>query len=206
MHKDQLAMPADALQSALQDIQNENYTSAVASLAPLASAGNIEAMYRLGALGLDGTVEITPVQAYDWLKKAADQGHATACHKISSFAGHDNFESPLTPSERLAYLQKSAELGNADAQYELAESFNTGEWLDGRDTIDREKAFALYKTAADHGHADAQYELGWAYLKGEGTTIDKHAAEVLFTKSADQDNPLARRALDDLISGKLAAD
>jgi TPR repeat protein len=206
MHKDQLAMPIDALQLALQDIENENYTSAIASLTPLALEGNIEAMFRLGALGLDETVEITPVQAYDWLKKAADQGHAVACHKISSFAGHDNFESPLTSSERLTYLQKSAELGNADAQYELAESFCTGEWLDGRETVDQTKSFTLYKKAAEQGHPEAQYELGWAYLKREGTTVDKAAAEVLFTKSADQGNPGARRALDDLLSGKLVAD
>ena len=37
-------------------------------------------------------------------------------------------------------------------------------------------------------------------------TVDKAAAEVLFTKSADQGNPGARRALDDLMSGKLAVD
>ncbi len=203
MHKDQMIMPDDVLKSALRNIEEENYQAAIATLIPLAQARNIEAMYRLGTLGLDETVEITPVQAYDWLKKAADEGHAAACHKISSFAGRDNFESPLPTSERLAYLQKSAELGNTNAQYELAESFSTGEWLDERDTIDREKAFELYKKAADQGHADAQYELGWAYLKGEGTIIDKHAAAILFAQSANQNNPLARRVLDDLISGKI---
>ncbi len=199
-------MPDDALKSALRNLEEENYQAAIVTLTSLAHAGNVEAMYRLGVLGLFETDELAPAQAYDWLKKAADQGHPSACHKISSFAGHDNFKSPLIPSERLVYLQKSADLGNADAQYELAESFCTGEWLDGRETVDQTKSFTLYKKAAEQGHPEAQYELGWAYLKGEGTPVDKAAAEVLFTKSADQGNPGARRALDDLMSGKLVAD
>ena len=60
------------------------------------------------------------------------------------------------------FLRKAANMGIADAQYQLAECWNEGisesNWLGA--CKDRSEAISLYKAAAEQGHPDAQLSYG----------------------------------------------
>lgn len=85
----------------------------------------------------------------------------------------------VTPAEFKAY-QKAAELGNADAQYNLADSYEFGFGT----PIDLEKAFYWYTQAAKQGHPEAEWSLGLCYQDGTGTQKDPKLAFEWFTKAA----------------------
>ena len=63
-----------------------------------------------------------------------------------------------------ADLLKSAENGNAGAQFTVARSYELGK----RVKSDKAKAIKWYTMAADQGHTDAAYRLGLLYYKGLG--------------------------------------
>jgi len=63
-----------------------------------------------------------------------------------------------------ANLLKSAENGNAGAQFTVARSYELGK----RVKSDKAKAIQWYTKAADQGHTDAAYRLGLLYYKGLG--------------------------------------
>jgi len=63
-----------------------------------------------------------------------------------------------------ADLLKSAENGNAGAQFTVARSYELGK----RVKSDKKKAIQWYTKAADQGHTDAAYRLGLLYYKGLG--------------------------------------
>jgi len=63
-----------------------------------------------------------------------------------------------------ADLLKSAENGNAGAQFTVARSYELGK----RVRSDKAKAIQWYTKAADQGHTDAAYRLGLLYYKGLG--------------------------------------
>lgn len=76
----------------------------------------------------------------------------------------------------LSRLQKEAEQGKSEAQYELGRTY----WLDA----EYQKAFPLIKTAAAQGHIEAEYLLGLAYLNGLGTLQNYRAAMEFLSKAA----------------------
>jgi len=66
------------------------------------------------------------------------------------------------------HVQKAAEQGDADAQYDLATMYHNGEGVPQNYT----EAMKWYKKAAEQGYVDAQYDLALMYLKGEGVSQD----------------------------------
>ena len=66
------------------------------------------------------------------------------------------------------WYKKSAEQGNADAQYELADCYDNGTGC----AEDKYQAFYWYKKSAEQGHADAQFCLAICYSEGEGCDRD----------------------------------
>ena len=85
----------------------------------------------------------------------------------------------------IVYLEKSAKLGNVNAQYLLGKL-----WLE-TGTGDPEQAVAMITKAADGGNASAQYALGKMYR--DGTHVEKNLQKAieLFTLSAEQENDYA---------------
>ena len=63
---------------------------------------------------------------------------------------------------------KSAEQGNANAQYNVGFMFSHGQGV----PPDPKRAIEWYIKAAEQGLVDAQYNLGSTYWKGEGTPRD----------------------------------
>lgn len=83
------------------------------------------------------------------------------------------------------YWERSAKLGNVNAQYALGKL-----WLESG-TGDPEQAVAWIAKAADAGNAAAQYSLGKIYRDGTYAGQDMKRAVELFTLSAEQKNEYA---------------
>jgi TPR repeat protein len=60
----------------------------------------------------------------------------------------------------IAELEKAAEQGFAEAQYELGGMYYIGE---GGVPEDDEEALKWFRKAAEQGHAEAQYKVGFSY-------------------------------------------
>jgi TPR repeat protein len=65
-------------------------------------------------------------------------------------------------------LIEEARRGNAEAQYQLAAIYATGDGID----LDLSKAFEWYSKAGLQKHPEALYNLGWMHLRGEATQRD----------------------------------
>jgi len=69
-------------------------------------------------------------------------------------------------------VKKSAEQGDAEAQFFLGYMYDYGEGT----LTDKKQAFYWYQKSAEQGHAKAQFNLGLMYDLGEGTLTDKKQA------------------------------
>ena len=77
----------------------------------------------------------------------------------AELAKQEAIEKALTPEERFAKLQKDAEDGNAQAQFNLGLMYAKGKGV----LKDTAKAVEWYQKAAAQGDAQAQFNLGQMY-------------------------------------------
>lgn len=89
------------------------------------------------------------------------------------------------------WYAKSADLGNLDAQVELAKMYFNGEGV----TQDLQKALELFQKAANAGHSTAQNNLGYMYRLGKGVEQDYTKAIEWYLKAAAQDNDVSQYRL-----------
>lgn len=89
------------------------------------------------------------------------------------------------------YFEKSAKLGNVNAQYMLERIYLESD----SEHENVEKALQWLGKAADNGNAPAQYAMAKLYLTGNHLEKDAVKAVELFTKSAEQRNQYAQYAL-----------
>jgi hypothetical protein len=89
------------------------------------------------------------------------------------------------------YFEKSAKLGNVNAQYMLERIYLESD----SEHENVEKALQWLGKAADNGNALAQYAMAKLYLTGNHLEKDAVKAVELFTKSAEQGNQYAQYAL-----------
>lgn len=87
------------------------------------------------------------------------------------------------------YWQRSARLGNVNAQYALGKL-----WLENG-TGDPQQAVEWITKVAESGNAGAQYDLGKIYLTGEDVSKDVDTAIYWLSQSAEKGNPFAQYAL-----------
>lgn len=90
--------------------------------------------------------------------------------------------------EPLAELVHAAELGDADAQFDLALRYQTGEGA----AVDLREAARWYGTTAAQGLAAAQNNLGVVLATGRGLPRDREAARSWFERAAAQRHNGAR--------------
>ena len=88
-------------------------------------------------------------------------------------------------SRQFASLIEAANLGNLDAQFILAQSYEVGKGIDKN--ID--KAFLWYGKAANAGHVPAQFFFGAMYASSRGTPGDVPKAIHWYRKAADKGYP-----------------
>ncbi|WP_455218584.1 tetratricopeptide repeat protein [Kaarinaea lacus] len=91
----------------------------------------------------------------------------------------------------LALLQREANAGNSEAQFQLGRMYDSGDKLER----DRQKAITWYTSAANQGHAESQYRLAIAYLYGIGVTRNAANGENWLTKAAQQNHVVAKDML-----------
>ena len=94
--------------------------------------------------------------------------------------------------EKIESLQKSAEQGDAEAQYQLGNYYAFD---------DDKKSVEYYTMAAEHDHAAAMYYLASCYAGGKGITKDEEKAIQLWMKSAELGNADAQFSVGFLFSG-----
>lgn len=108
------------------------------------------------------------------------------------------------PSEAAEYLMRAAEDGSAEAQFELAQLYETGLGV----PQEFDTALSLYEAAAEQGFADAINDLGIIYFQaGLGVVRNPEKALAFFREAADLGQPQAMfnfaAMIDDgLIAGK----
>lgn len=98
------------------------------------------------------------------------------------------------PDDSIDALTARAVAGNADAQFELAQSYHQGNKV----ARDPAQAFLWYRRAALQGNMEAQFILGNLYLMGEGTTQSDIEARNWFEKASRQGHEAARNNLENL--------
>ena len=77
-------------------------------------------------------------------------------------------------------LQQKAYTGDADAQYALADIFQTGDHVQKNTS----HAFYWYQCAANQGNVLAQYMVWFAYYLGEGVETNKKEANKWFARAS----------------------
>ncbi len=83
----------------------------------------------------------------------------------------------------IAQLRQQAEAGDAQAQFQLAESYYRGEGT----ARNYAQALKWYRTAAENGHAKAQYQMGYLHQHGPAM-VDKDDSKAFewYLKAAKQ--------------------
>ena len=85
-------------------------------------------------------------------------------------------------AEALTWYRKSAEQGNASAQFNLGQMYANGDGV----LKDSAEAAKWYRKSADQGNSKAQYNLGVIYANGNGVLKDSAEAAKWYRKSAEQ--------------------
>ena len=85
-------------------------------------------------------------------------------------------------SSEIERMTKSANGGNAEAQYNLGVMYDNGQGV----PQDYERAAKWYQKAADQGLAHAQTNLGLLYDNGRDVPQDYELARIWYQKAADQ--------------------
>ncbi len=97
-------------------------------------------------------------------------------------------EGRFDPSEAYQLLNRAAEAGSPEAQFELAKLLEAGIGVEP----DRDRALELFRAAADQDFADAINDLGFFYYQGSlGLPRDPQRALALFERAADLRHPQA---------------
>ena len=83
--------------------------------------------------------------------------------------------------KQIAEYKKDAEVGNAEAQFNLGVCYLTGAGV----AIDMRETIKWYARAAEAGNMMAQYNLGCFYRDGKGVEVDLHKAFKWFKRAAE---------------------
>ena len=93
--------------------------------------------------------------------------------------------------DNLSLLQRDANAGKPEAQYQLALLYESGEKVD----LNPGEAIRWYTSAANKGLKEAQYRLGIAYLHGTGVPQNIIKGKEYLSKAAEQNYDLANKLL-----------
>lgn len=119
-----------------------------------ADLGFGQAQLHLAGLYQDGGkgVDINPVEARRWAKRAAEGGDARGMHAYGMYL-YEGLGGSQDGPGALTWLTRAAEKGLVDSQYNVAKLYETGEQGIGQDLS---QAYKWYLIAARAGDGDAQ--------------------------------------------------
>ena len=131
------------LASGIAAFEAKEFRRSLQLLQPLAESGEPEAQYRVAVQYQAGLgVVANPMQAYHWMRAAAEQDHALALHGLGIMFLYGEC---VAKNEREAarWLQRAADRGLEGSMAALAEMYAHGRGVEK----DPEKARALYRAA-----------------------------------------------------------
>lgn len=130
------------------------------------------------------------VRAAEWYRRAADQGHARAQHRIGRcYARGEGVAVDL--DEAVAWYARAAAQHYPTAQSDLGACYYHGTGV----VADGERAAHWFGRAARQGDALARYHLGMCYEAGNGVPIDEEQAAVWYLRAAEQGHVMAQYRL-----------
>jgi hypothetical protein len=152
-----------------------------------AEAGDAQAQF------ICGSKTVNDVQALEWFRKAAEQGHATAQLRLGEWYLEGRAGLPKDDVQALEWFRKAAEQGHATAQLRL------GEWYVLRRAglpKDDVQALEWVRKAVEQRLSDACFMLGNWYVEGRaGLPKDDVQALEWFRKAAEQGHANAQFTL-----------
>ena len=155
-----------------------------------AESGDVAAQYELGArFWQEGKF----TEAYEWYKKAADNGSVRGAHALGVMYVFGQGVA-IDYAEAMKWFTTAAQQGDVDSQYSLGVRYAKGDHVQQNFT----EAVKWFSMAANQGQADAQVSLGRRYANGEGVPKDVVEAYKWFTIAADQKHWAANGVRDDL--------
>lgn len=154
-----VAAHGTSYQEARAAYDRSEFTLAQSLWQTLAEAGDVEAMFALGALLYEGPGEV-----------------------------------PVNYLESSRWYATAAELGHADAQYNLGNAYQRGlgVWQDDL------QAAQWWQKAAEQGLPKAAYNLGVQYAYGRGVPQSREQALYWFSQAADKGHLQARQLIAEL--------
>lgn len=183
---------------------NGKFTEAVPMLRKLTEMGDVISTCYLAQgyqNGLGG-LRKDPVEAFELYQHAAEKGQDLAQYELGMMC-ENGIGTAVDAKQAKQWFEKSAERGNADAQFRFAElEFETAQSAKDREQIQNQRgklshqkttqsALKWYRAAAEQGHAKAQYTLGRLRASGEGARKDNLKALNWYRKAAAQNHPEA---------------
>jgi len=98
---------------------------------------------------------------------------------------------PTDDTQAVAWYRHNADLGDAEAQFNLGWRYANGKGV-GKDDA---QAVAWYRKAAEQGHAGAQANLGYMFNAGRGVPKDDAQAAMWYRRAAEQGSAGAQFSL-----------
>ncbi|TMV11374.1 caspase family protein [Arenibacterium halophilum] len=139
------------------------------------------------AQAVDAWAAIKPDQE-EQLLALADLGDTRSMLGLAYIRLNPN-EGRFDPQAAVGFLERAAEAGSPEAQFELAKLYERGTGVDR----DEKRALELYRAAADQDFADAINDLGFLHYQGGlGLPADPKRALSFFERAADLRHPQAQ--------------
>ncbi len=167
-----------------------------------AERGHAGAQHDLAELLMKQPGASQHARAVHWFLASASQHHLPAMVRIGMLyrAGEAGADTTTKAASRRAphlasaveWLTRAAELGHADAQYELGQMHAQGLGT----AQDFERALHCYQQAAEQGHDKAQFNLGFLHAHGQGVAQDYVKAYEWYAISDASGYALAKQNLD----------
>ena len=162
-----------------------------------AEQGSVRAQFALGLsyLKMCANQQQGLAESTKWFRLSAERGFEPA-RSILKLLHADEPDDGGAPEDAAESLRRAAELGDAEAQYELGERYFNGDGVE-RDYVEAVKWF---RKAADQGDSNAMRRLGDCYMEGKGVEKDPDTALDWSRRAVERARDRARAALDALNS------
>ena len=172
--------------------ENGEFQYATNETAPIYSK-TPEEEYAIGRKYLygKGGINIDYKKAFEWIKRAAERGLASAQSDLGVLYIRGDGASK-SDTQAVYWYRKAAEQGYDRGQYNLADEYDSGNSFISEDNG---VAVYWYTKAAEQGLKEAQHNLGIMYLEGEGIEMSYKDAYKWFIKAANQKYDLSEHAL-----------
>lgn len=167
---------AATLGEAIDAYERQDYDAAVTGFRPLADDGHTEAQYYMGMVYLFGNgVDMDPVQAETWFRRAydqweadADRGNPASMVEIALML-NAGLGVQRDDAKAVQWLRKAADLQYVEAWTEMGNMYLAGEGV----PRDRPEAERWYRKAAAAGSANADQALKWLAQRSDRDVNDQ---------------------------------